>query len=155
MLADVRSSPRSRRHPWFAGHALARRLEAAGIGYRHLPGLGGRRSRRHPDDVSPNGYWREAGFRAYADYATTPAFAAALEDLLLLARRHRTAMMCAEADPARCHRRIVTDHLLARAIAVRHILERGRIVPASMTDAARIAPDGVVTYPPPQRGLFD
>ncbi len=53
-LVDVRRFPGSRRLPWFNAEALAESLPAVGIGYAHLPALGGRRSRR-PD--SPNGGW--------------------------------------------------------------------------------------------------
>ena len=155
LLVDIRSWPGSRRHPQFAREALARSLAEAGIAYHHCPALGGRRPRPSHGRPSPNGFWRIEGFRNYADYALTPPFAEALRRLLAEAERRRTAIMCAEALPANCHRRIVTDHLLARGAEVRHILDRNRIETARMTDAARISPDGVVTYPSPQPGLFD
>src|SRR5215813_2519609 len=81
-LADIRSIPRSRRHPHFSGDALARALAAAGIEYRHLPGLGGMRKPRRD---SINTAWRHDGFRGYADYMQTPAFAQALDELLAFA----------------------------------------------------------------------
>ncbi len=155
LLADVRSWPGSRRHPHFAYEALDRSLAEAGIAYRHLPGLGGRRGRQPLGRPSPNGSWRPGGFRNFADYALTAPFADALAELLRLARDRPTAIMCAEADPARCHRRIITDHLLARGVTVFHILDATRIESARITDAARVNPDGVVTYPPQQPGLFD
>ena len=155
VLVDIRSWPGSRRHPHFARVPLARALADVGIAYRHCPALGGRRSHQRLDRPSPNGFWQSEGLRNYADYALTPPFAEALAKLLALARRRRTAIMCAEARPANCHRRIVSDHLLARGAEVMHILDRDTIVIAETTDAARISPDGVVTYPPPQPGLFD
>ncbi len=155
LVADVRSWPGSRRHPQFGRVALERGLEAVGIAYRHLPGLGGRRGPQALGTPSPNGFWEVPGFRNYADYALTPAFAEALEELIALGRAQPTAILCAEAHPSRCHRRIITDHLLARGIEVVHILDAGRSEPAEMTDAARIAPNGVVTYPPQQPGLFE
>lgn len=153
-VADVRSWPGSRRHPRFARTALERSLGAAGIAYRHLPGLGGRRGPQALGRPSPNGFWEVPGFRNYADYALTPPFAEALEDLVTLGRAQPTAILCAEAHPSRCHRRILTDHLLARGIEVVHILGPGRSEPAERADAARITPDGVVIYPPRQPGLF-
>ncbi len=155
LVADVRSWPGSRRHPQFGRQALERGLEAAGIAYRHLPGLGGRRGVQALGRPSPNRFWEVPGFRNYADYALTPAFAEALREVITLARAQPTAIMCAEAHPSRCHRRIITDHLLARGIEVVHILDAGRSEPAEMTDAARVGPDGVVTYPPLQPGLFE
>ena len=70
-LADVRTIPKSRRHPHFARESLSVSLPAAGITYRHFPGLGGLRK---PAADSSNGGWRHAGFRGYADYMQTPAF---------------------------------------------------------------------------------
>src|SRR5512147_909281 len=70
-IADVRAFPASRRLPHFSREALADELSRHDVGYRHMPDLGGRR-RPRPD--SPNGGWREPGFRAYADYMATPEF---------------------------------------------------------------------------------
>src|SRR5690606_25733807 len=100
LLADVRSYPSSRRYPHFTRDALAASLAAAGIGYVHLPGLGGRRTPR-PDSV--NTAWRNPGFRGYADYMQGEAFAAAMADLMARARAQPTAIMCAEAPWWRCH----------------------------------------------------
>ena len=77
-VADVRRFPGSRRHPQFGAEALAAGLAGAGIGYVHMPGLGGRR-RPRPD--SPHTAWRNAGFRGYADYMDTPAYAAARDTI--------------------------------------------------------------------------
>ena len=83
-LADIRSIPRSKRHPHFAGDALSASLPAAGIAYRHFPGLGGHRKPRRD---SPNTAWRHEGFRGYADYMQTDDFKAALDDSRRLVRR--------------------------------------------------------------------
>lgn len=149
LLVDVRSFPRSRTNPQFNPETLAPALAAAGIGYRHLPALGGRRGRRRDAPPSPNGLWRTAAFRNYADYAMTEPFRAGLAELLTLAREQRTAMMCAEAVWWRCHRRIITDHLLARGIPVAHIMGPGKIDAATQTPGARPQPDGTVLYPCP------
>ena len=153
LLADVRTVPRSRRHPHFAIDALSRTLEHAGITYRHLPGLGGLRKPR-PD--SPNTAWRHSGFRGYADYMATTAFEKVLEELLELASASssgdlegngpRTAIMCAEAVWWRCHRQLVADALVARGVEVRHITS-DRVAPLhTLTDFARVD-DGKVSYP--------
>jgi hypothetical protein len=114
-VIDVRIWPHSRRYPWFDGPALASALPAAGIGYTHLPELGGH---RHPRPDSPNTGWRNLSFRGYADYMQTCEFAAALADLLALAEEARVATMCAEAVPWRCHRSLISDALLVRGARV-------------------------------------
>jgi len=142
-LVDVRRFPGSRRHPQFNAEALADSLAAAGIEYRHLPALGGRRAVRGGE--SPHTLWREPAFRAYADYAETPEFRAAFAALLRLARERRLAIMCAEAVWWRCHRRIIADYLIAAGESVEHILD-GKIEPASLTPDAVVRPDGSVLY---------
>ena len=149
-LADVRRFPRSRTNPQFNAETLGPALAGRGIGYRHLPSLGGRRSggpRRQP---SRNTLWREAAFRAYADYAETPEFGAGLAELLALAGAHSVAIMCAEAVWWRCHRRIVADYLIARGVDVRHILGVDKIEPARLTEGAKAEPDGTLLYRDPK-----
>jgi uncharacterized protein (DUF488 family) len=149
LLVDIRSLPRSQTNPQFNRDALPAPLAAAGIGYRHLPSLGGLRGRRGDGGPSPNTLWRSDAFRNYADYAAAnPIFRQGLEELIALARGHRTAIMCAEAVWWRCHRRIVADYLLARGIKVDHILGRGQIEAASLTRGAAQQPDGAILYPP-------
>lgn len=147
-VADVRSFPGSRRYPQFGREALAASLAARGIDYSHHPELGGRR-RTRPD--SPNGAWRNESFRGYADYMLTPAFATALDILLERAAQERTAIMCAEAVPWRCHRSLISDALVARGVDVRHILD-ARTEPHHLTPFAIIR-DGVLYYPPEQTEL--
>lgn len=147
-VADVRSFPGSRRNPQFGREALAASLAARGIGYSHHPELGGRRHTR-PD--SPNGAWRNESFRGYADYMLTPAFATALDVLLDRAARERTAIMCAEAVPWRCHRSLISDALVALGVDVQHILD-ARTEPHHLTPFA-IVRDGVLYYPPEQTEL--
>jgi uncharacterized protein (DUF488 family) len=145
-VVDVRRFPMSRRHPQFNAEALAASLAVAGIGYRHVPALGGRRGKRADGKESPHTLWREESFRNYADYAETEAFRTALADLLRLAREQRVAIMCAEAVWWRCHRRLIADHLLAAGVPVEHILERGKIEPAVLTPGAKVRPDGSILY---------
>jgi uncharacterized protein (DUF488 family) len=150
LLVDVRRFPGSRRHPQFSRDALARALEAEGMGYQHEGDLGGRRDAR-PD--SPNTAWRNEAFRGYADHMASPEFGAALQRLQ--AAPERTAVMCAEAVPWRCHRQLIADALVARGVEVRHILGPGRREPHALNPSAVIAADGGITYPGRgQRGLF-
>jgi uncharacterized protein (DUF488 family) len=148
LLVDVRAIPGSRHNPQFGAEALRAALAAAGIDYRHIPALGGRRHSRAGAAPSPNGLWRNAAFRAYADYALSAPFHAALAELLGLARSRRCAIMCAEAVWWRCHRRIVTDYLLAAGESVGHIMAPHEVEPARMTLGAQRTPTGALVYPP-------
>jgi uncharacterized protein (DUF488 family) len=139
-LVDVRRHPVSRRHPQFSRDRLQHGLAAAGIAYTHEPDLGGHREPR-PD--SPNTAWRNPAFRGYADHMNTPAFAAALGRVAALSR---AAVMCAEAQPSKCHRQLLADALTLRGVPVRHLLERGRAEDHQLHPRARAA-DGGVVYP--------
>ena len=148
-VVDVRTIPRSRRHPQFEKDALIESLPQATIAYTHMPGLGGLRKPR-PD--SPNTGLRNEGFRGYADYMLTAPFEHHLAALLELAAGTRSALMCAEAVPWRCHRSLLSDALVARGARVLHILDRGAQSPHALTPWVHRA--GVrLTYPPPQGEL--
>jgi len=142
-VADVRRFPASRRHPQFAREALAARLAADGIAYDWLPALGGRRAAR-PD--SPHRGWRVEAFRAYADHMETPEFAAGLARLVALAALRPTAILCAEAVPWRCHRQLIADALVARGVAVVHLLgtttSPHRLTAFARRDGDRLVYDG-------------
>ena len=142
-LADIRTIPKSRRHPHFAGAALSDSLPGAGISYRHFAGLGGLRK---PAPDSANSGWRHAGFRGYADYMQTPAFEAALADLMAWSSAAPTAVMCAEAVWWQCHRQLVADALVARGVEVRHITSARAAAVHTLTSFARVD-EGRVTYP--------
>ncbi|HEX3870326.1 MAG TPA: DUF488 domain-containing protein [Pirellulales bacterium] len=118
-VVDVRKLPGSRRFPHFNAEAMAEWLGEAGIAYVHEPGLGGRRS---SSGDSPNTYWENASFRAFADYMRTPEFEAALERLIAVAGEQTTAIMCSEAVPWRCHRQLIADALVSRGVEVRDIV---------------------------------
>jgi uncharacterized protein (DUF488 family) len=148
-LADVRRYPSSRRMPWFGAAALAAALGAAGIRYVLLPELGGRRD---PLPGSPNGGWRVGQFQGYADHMASDEFAAGIERLLALADERRTAVMCAEAQWWRCHRRLLSDALLARGWDVLHVDAAGGVEAHSLTEFA-VAEGERVTYPPQQAAL--
>ena len=142
-LADVRTVPKSRRHPHFSRDALERSLPAAGVVYRHFAALGGLRK---PRSDSANFGWRHEGFRGYADHMQTAAFAAAVDELLAFAAERTVAVMCAEAKWWQCHRRLIADALLARGVTVRHIMTATSAPPHELTPFARID-GGQVTYP--------
>jgi uncharacterized protein (DUF488 family) len=147
LLVDVRAVPRSRTNPQFNTDALPETLAAAGIGYVHLPALGGLRHRSKAASPSPNALWQNASFRNYADYAGTEAFRVGLDELEALASTKRSAIMCAEALWWRCHRRIIADYLLVHGMPVAHIMGPGKIVPAKVTPGAEVLPDGRLVYP--------
>ena len=152
-VVDVRAFPMSRRHPQFNKDALTVTLPAAGLDYRHMPALGGRRHRQK-GGPSRNGLWKVEAFRNYADYAETPVFASAIAELEGLAREQSTAYMCAEAVWWQCHRRLITDYMLARGWTVVHILAAGQQQRASMTAGALVHGDGTIEYPPPQPSML-
>lgn len=144
-LADVRTIPRSRRHPHFNAEALAIELPKAGIDYLPFKSLGGLRK---PRSDSINTAWRNESFRGYADYMQTPEFDAAIGDLIEHAARKPTTIMCAEAVPWRCHRSLIADALLARGWNVVDIYDAVIAKPHALTTFARV--DGhVITYPEP------
>jgi uncharacterized protein (DUF488 family) len=149
-LADIRTVPRSRHNPQFNGDTLGKALRACRIDYVPLPALGGL---RHARQDSPNGGWRNASFRGYADYMQTEEFAQGLEELVALSRKKRTAIMCAEAVPWRCHRSLVADALSVRTVPVIEILSATNYRDHKITPFARVA--GIsITYPPEQASLL-
>jgi len=149
-LADVRTVPRSRRNPQYNDKELAASLQAVGIDYVPLQALGGL---RHPRKDSPNGGWRNEGFRGYADYMQTESFRAGLEQLIDLGQSKRTAIMCAEAMPWRCHRSLVADALTVRGIPAVEILSETDSRIHALTGFARVEGTSI-TYPPEQPTLL-
>jgi uncharacterized protein (DUF488 family) len=143
-VMDVRTVPRSRRNPQFNRDTLPGALARAGIAYTHVPGLGGF---RHTHPGSPNGGWRNASFRGYADYMQTPEFAENLAILIDQAKRERIALMCAEAVPWRCHRSLIADALAARDIRAEEIVSPTRTQAHALTSFARVE-GTTITYPP-------
>ncbi|MGC3975983.1 MAG: DUF488 domain-containing protein [Nitrospira sp.] len=144
-LIDIRRYAGSRRYPHFHSDALAQSCPPAGLWYEAMPALGGRRTARSD---SPNGGWKNASFRGYADYMQTEQFDKALEELMAQGENGRTAVMCAEAVPWRCHRSLVADALVARGWEVIHILGPGQGKPHQLTTFAMIQ-SGRVIYPAP------
>ncbi|MDX6613953.1 MAG: hypothetical protein QOD75_3139 [Blastocatellia bacterium] len=141
-LVDVRTFPGSRRYPQFNQNELAESLGLAETEYVHLPSLGGRRRARKD---STNIAWRNESFRGYADYMETEAFRNAINELLQLAGRKRTVIMCAEAVWWRCHRSLISDYLKAGGVLVIHILDKNKTQLHPYTSAAGIV-NGELTY---------
>lgn len=144
-LVDVRSFPGSRRYPQFNSSELSESLAGGGIRYHHLPALGGR---RRPSPYSKNTAWRNPSFRAYADHMETVEFKQGLEQLVELARKNRTAVMCAEALWWRCHRSLIADYLKALGATVIHVSDekQGQIHPyttAARVDQGRLSYEGL------------
>ena len=149
-LCDIRTVPRSRHNPQFNADALAESLPAAEIAYEPMPALGGLRSARKE---SPNGGWRNASFRGYADYMQTDAFAEAVDRLIAMGREQRTAIMCAEAVPWRCHRSLVADALNVRGVPAVEILSETSWRMHQLTPFAHVE-GTAITYPPEQGQLL-
>lgn len=145
-LADIRSFPGSRKFPHFNRESLAVALPSREIRYVWLPALGGRR-KSSLGEASPNTAWRHASFRSYADYMLTSEFRAGIDELLALAREQPTAIMCAEAVYWRCHRRLVSDWLVAHGIDVQHIMDAGHLRPHTLTPGAVLTGGGDLNYP--------
>jgi uncharacterized protein (DUF488 family) len=148
-LVDVRRHPGSRRMPRWNADALELALGRAGIAYVHLPELGGR---RRPLPGSPNGGWRVEQFRGYADHMQGEEFRAGLERLTALAGRGLTAVMCAEAQWRRCHRRLLADALLAEGWTVLHLGPDGEVERHRLPEFA-VLEHGRLSYPPAQAAL--
>jgi uncharacterized protein (DUF488 family) len=144
-LADIRRYPGSRRFPHFSRESLQKTLP---LQYVHVPELGGRR-KALPD--SPNTGWRNDQFRAYADHMDTEEFRNAVDGLL--ATPLRTAVMCAEAVPWRCHRNLLSDDLVRRGVEVIHILGPGKTQRHEMNPMARVEGDHLI-YPASQGSLI-
>lgn len=143
LLVDVRDMPRSVHSPQFNSEDLEADLPYFGLGYLHLPGLGGARSTRAG---SPNTGWRDERFRGYADHMLTGAFREAISELTFLAHRWRPAIMCAEAVPWRCHRFLVGDALVVRGVRVIDILDAEDSHEHHLTSFARVHGESIV-YP--------
>ena len=145
-LVDIRRFPGSRKYPHWNQKNLAASLQAAGIEYHWIETLGGRRRSKKAAPASPNLGLRNESFRNYADYMLMEEFHQAAEKLLEVAARKRTAMMCGEAVYWRCHRRLVSDFLLANNVAVQHIFPNGEIRPHKLTEGGKVE-QGKVMYP--------
>lgn len=154
-VADVRSFPRSRSNPAYNIDTLPAELSRWQIGYVHFPRLGGRRPKQPQVDEARNAFWRVRSFHNYADYALSDEFGTALGALQRLGKRANVAIMCSEAVWWRCHRRIITDYLLAVGDPVDHLMATGRTDAAQMTPGAHVTQTGKIVYPPTPETVTD
>jgi uncharacterized protein (DUF488 family) len=160
-LADIRRFPGSRLWPQFNKKMIEKELVNHNIKYFHIEKLGGRRKEKRNDKTSSesmektnNNYaWEDKSFRAYADYMCTLEFREGIDQLLSLMRQeeekkyNNMAIMCAEALPWRCHRRLVSDYLLAiMNVEVYDIMSSSNKYPHNLTPFAHVD-NGRVTYP--------
>jgi uncharacterized protein (DUF488 family) len=143
VLADIRTVPRSRTNPQFNQDTFPVALQNSGIEYRHLKGLGGLR-KANKDSINLG--WTNLSFRGFADYMQTEEFSTALGELMKLSEDRNVAIMCAEAVPWRCHRRLIGDSLLVRGYEVCEIISPTRFQIHKLTEWAKL--DGKsITYP--------
>lgn len=147
-VVDVRSFPGSRKSPQYGQEAMQGWLERAGISYVHLRELGGRRKAQHLDEPDRNSGWQNASFRNYADYTSTAEFAGGLAELERIAASSRTAYLCGEPMPWRCHRLLISNILAARGWDVWHVMtEKTVLHEIGKWGATPEVRDGVVAYP--------
>jgi uncharacterized protein (DUF488 family) len=127
-IADVRSTPASRRYPWFNQKRLAPRLAAEGIAYVPLgDALGG-----HPRDPR---LYRDDGVVDYIAMARTDEFRAGLDRVADGTKRYRVCLMCAEREPLDCHRCLLVARALAECgFAIGHVLADATVEPHARTE---------------------
>jgi uncharacterized protein (DUF488 family) len=135
ILVDIRSHPESKRSPHFSMDNLGEKLVAAGIVYqlagRQLGGL------RQAQENSQHMAITDEKLRAYADYMETDAFKKGAVQLLNLAAKGRTAVLCAEKLPEHCHRSLLADYLTLNNVHVLHLLEKGQVTEHQLDPRAR------------------
>ncbi len=135
-LVDIRRFPGSRKHPHFDQEKHASALQETGVQYHWFESLGGRR--RKEKDASINVGLRNESFRNYADYMLTQEFREGIKNLLDITQRKRTSLMCAEGLFWPCHRRLVSDFLVANGVMVQHIMPSGELRPHTLTTGAKM-----------------
>jgi len=146
LVADVRTVPRSHTNPQYNRGVLPQALARSRIIYEHIAALGGLRGKARDVPPSINAFWQNKSFHNYADYAMGEDFHSGFSRLLKLGHAKRCVMMCAETLWWRCHRRIISDYLIAAGETVFHILGPGQVTQAHMTRTARLGPSGALSY---------
>ncbi len=144
-LVDVRSFPGSRRHPYVNRESLAHWLPQAGVQYLWMKNLGG--FRKPSEESALDTVWRNESFRNYAGYTRSAAFLDGITALVEVGAQSHTAFMCSESVWWRCHRRIISDFLVAaRGIAVHHLMHDGSRPQHKVTEGLRLREDGLIVY---------
>lgn len=142
-LIDIRTIPKSRHNPQFNGPELAHVLRNHHIGYRYEKNLGGLRH-THPGSI--NTAWLNLSFRGFADYMQTEEFKDGIQELIKIAHKKTVVIMCSEAVPWRCHRSLIGDALLVRAIEVDDIFSMKSVKSHKLTPWA-VVRGTTITYP--------
>jgi uncharacterized protein (DUF488 family) len=130
-LVDVRRFPGSRRNPQFNQTALADTLSEAGIDYHHAVELGGLRSDEPGEE-------RFGCLGPFAGYAARIGAAEWQDALARVLDEARPCLMCAETPWLRCHRRFISELLVARGHEVVHLLRPGGREPHRPHPAAEV-----------------
>lgn len=144
-VVDIRARPISRRHPQYYGHRLREKLLQTKIHY-YWAGerLGGFRPQR---SESTHSALRSTTLRAYADYMQSDEFRSGITELLTLASGGCIAMLCAERQPANCHRLLIADYLVAVAgLQVQHIIGLDESWEHRLSPSVRRHEDGGLIY---------
>lgn len=127
-LVDIRAFPYSKKHPQFNGDVLSDVLNNHDIKYQHIEQLGGRRGQSGEVGETLNAAWNNVSFHNYADYTLEDDFKYGIETLLSIAKQYNVAIMCSERHPARCHRLIISNYLVAHDIEVTHIIRSNQSI---------------------------
>ncbi|MCS7118836.1 MAG: DUF488 domain-containing protein [Archaeoglobaceae archaeon] len=139
ILIDVRRFPKSRFEHFNAENL--EKIDTYGIEYLKKPKLGGFRKKTVKN--SPNIAIKSSGFRNYADYMLTEDFKREIEEVIEVAEKRSTAIMCAEKLYWKCHRKFIADYLLFRGFEVAHIIDH-RILIHKLNKNARIEEDKLI-----------
>ena len=154
-IVDVRRHPGSKSFPQFNKENMAKELLAKDIRYEHIEKLGGRRKETAKASVAyDNSGWQNKSFRSYADYMATISFREGIQELLLHIEKCKgyLAIMCSEAVPWRCHRRLISDRLvMVEGVSVYNFIgNSGHPYPHKVTPFALHLGDNddvMITYP--------
>jgi uncharacterized protein (DUF488 family) len=123
-------------------------MKDVGIEYIREPLLGGFRKKSKTIDPKVNGWWQHPSFHNYADYQTSSDFMYGLNHLIRYALDgHKVAYFCSEAEWWRCHRRIITDNLIAQGYDPKHIMGKGKVPLAELSEGAKLGAGNRLTYP--------
>lgn len=108
LVIDIRRFPSSKKFPHFNRENLEKGLEKEKIRYVHFPELGG---------------YREEGYLAFTQ---TEEFSNSIKKLLEIIDDKNSAIMCAEWNVMRCHRKYVSDHLHKLNYEIIHIVDKNK-----------------------------
>ncbi len=150
LLVDVRKMPGSRKSPQFDAEEMSTWLDEAGVEYKHLVALSGRRPKQKDVDPTINAGWKNVSFKNYADYTLTPEYGAGLKELMTLASAQHVAILCGEPMPWRCHRLLISNSLSARGWSVTHLINGSRPkkhILGQWGATPEVHPGDALTYP--------